>query len=106
VFISGILYTTGVTIGSGSGTLRIEGLPFSVSHFGNSQSGYSSIYVGESDNFTGDHPSSGRVIPNNTAIDLFYRTSPNGANLTNNGGDLNTGTNVNLLRFSGSYSTG
>ena len=105
VFVSGVLYTSSVTIGSGAGTLLISNLPFVVANSSQGQNGYSSLYIGEAASFSGHHPSSGRFIQSNTAIDLFFRSSSNGGSLTNVGGDLNTGTNKNLLRFSGSYTT-
>ena len=105
VFISGVLYTTSVTIGSGSGTLRIGGLPFAVGAMSAGQSRYSSLYIGETTAFTGEHPISGRFVPSATLIDLFYRSSVTGDSQTNTGADLNTGTNKNLLRFGGSYTT-
>ena len=105
VFVSGVLYTSSVTIGSGAGTLLISNLPFVVANSSQGQNGYSSLYIGEATAFSGHHPSSGRFIQSNTAIDLFFRSSSNGGSLTNVGGDLNTGVNKNLLRFSGSYTT-
>jgi len=105
VFVSGTLYTSGVTIGSGAGTLQIGNLPFVVANSSQGQNAYSSLYIGEAGGFSGHHPSSGRFIQSNTAINLFYRTSANGGSLSNNGNDLNTGVNKNLLRFSGSYTT-
>ena len=105
VHISGVLYTTSITIGSGSGTLRIGGLPFAVGGMSAGQSRYSSVYIGETTAFTGEHPISGRFVPSATLIDLFYRSSVTGDSQTNTGADLNTGVNKNLLRFSGVYTT-
>ena len=105
VFVSGVLYTSGVTIGSGAGTLQIGNLPFAVANSSHGQNAYSSLYIGEAGAFVTNHPSSGRFIQSNTAINLFYKSSANGTSLSSVGGDLNTGVNKNLLRFSGSYTT-
>ena len=105
VFVSGTLYTSGVTIGSGAGTLQIGNLPFAVANSSQGQNAYSSVYIGEATAFLGHHPSSGRFIQSNTSINLFYKASSNGGSLSSVGGDLNTGVNKNLLRFSGSYTT-
>ena len=105
VFVSGTLYTSGVTIGSGAGTLQIGNLPFAVANSSQGQNAYSSLYIGEATAFVTNHPSSGRFVQSSTVINLFYRSSANGGSLSNVGGDLNTGVNRNVLRFSGSYTT-
>jgi len=105
VFITGSMYTDGITVGSASGSVRITNLPFVVANSSVGQNSYNAIYVGESSNFAGDQPSSGRTIPASYEIDLFYRTAANGAPNALLVSDMGTAGNDNLIRFACFYTT-
>lgn len=98
--------TTSVTLGSASGSLSVGGLPFTVS----TETGwYPSVVVGYTENFLGEHPSSGMVSSSGSSanlVRLYYRTSVSGATITSTPSDLDTaGTNPNTLYLHFSYLT-
>jgi hypothetical protein len=99
VYASGSLYTTSITVGSASGTVRIGNLPFNIADSTVAQNGYTALMVGEAQGFAGDVPSRGRGVPLTDKIDLFYKTTSNGSTNSLVPVDLGTGANANLLRF-------
>jgi len=99
VYASGNLYTTSITVGSASGTVRIGNLPFNIADNTVAQNGYTALMVGEAQGFAGDVPSRGRGVPLTDVIDLFYKTTSNGNTNSLVPADLGTGANANLLRF-------
>jgi len=100
VYASGTLYTSSITVGSASGTVRVGGLPFAIeASTGGTQNGYTAVALGEAANFAGDVPAMGRGVPTTTEFDLFYKTASNGQTTGLQVADLNAGSNKNLLRF-------
>ena len=98
VYISATFYTTAFAAGSGSGTLQIDGLPFT-SH-GNSA--HSSYAMSDVRLFVTNNPSGARQVGTSTKITLYYRSSANGEALDFPVTSAGTGTN-NLVTFAGCY---
>lgn len=100
VYASGTLYTlSGTSITGATGVVGIGNLPFTVGASSNAQNGYTTVMIGETAGFTGDHPTMGRAVPSTTRSDLFTQAAANGASSSVIPSDLNTGNNANLLRF-------
>ena len=105
VHVQGAMRTDAITVGTASGDVRLGGLPFAVSTYVNGQDAWASLNFGYSSAFNTNNPSSGSFKTQTTYADLFYRTSANGGSVALAVGDLGTGTNDNLIRFSGTYIT-
>jgi hypothetical protein len=88
--------TDAVTIGSASGTVKINGLPFTASSNKNAVGCYSSL-------FSGDNPRIARAVSD--SIFLYYRTSGNTADTPLVPADLGTGTDNNDVIVSLCYQT-
>ena len=98
VTVIGGFYCTAFAAGTGSGDLRIGGLPFANAAFA------CAITVGDSRLFTLNNPTGGQVGYSGSYITLFYRTTANGAATSLQVSDAATGTGaLNLVYFSGSY---
>jgi len=98
VYIVGRLRTDAITVGSASGNLRIGGLPFTAS----SDDG-DGIAISRSEAWATNNPCGGAFVDSGTTIDLFYRSAANGATLSLPVSDAATGTDANLISFSGFY---
>jgi hypothetical protein len=101
VYVSCVVYTDGITVGSASGDVLIGGLPFTVSNDPSNAEGYTGAVSSAA--FTGDHPSVGFAMRNSTTIKLQYRATANGAVSDLQIADLNTGANDNFLQLALSY---
>jgi hypothetical protein len=101
VYVSCVVYTDGITVGSASGDVLIGGLPFTVSNDPSNAEGYTGAV--SSTSFTGDHPSVGFAMRNSTTIKLQYRATSNGGVSDLQIADLNTGANDNFLQLALSY---
>ena len=88
--------TDAVTIGSASGTVKINGLPFTASSNKNAVGCYSGL-------FSGDNPRIARAVSD--SIFLYYRTSGNTADTPLAPADLGTGANNNDVIVSLCYQT-
>ena len=101
VTISGRLRTDSVS--GGSGSLRVSGLPFTVSA-SSADRGY--VGISASSSWTGETPVAGLFGNNSVNFQLYANGSSNTANRTSvNVTDMNTGTNDNNIYFSGQYYT-
>ena len=87
----------------GTGNLHISGLPFASGSY-SSQGGYS-VFTCQGDGFLSNQPSAAQVGENSTELSILYRTVINGGLLSSQTSDLNTGSNDNLIRISGTYMT-
>ncbi len=101
VYVSCLVYTDGITVGSASGDVLIGGLPFTVSNDPSDGEGYTGAI--SSSLFTGNHPSVGFAMRNSTTIKLQYRATANGGVSDLQIADLNTGANDNYLQLALSY---
>jgi hypothetical protein len=99
VYISATFYTTAFAVGSGSGTLQIDGLPFT-SH-GNSA--HSSYAMSDVRLFVVNNPSGARQVGSSTKITLYYRTTANGEASDFPVTSAGTGGANNLVTFAGCY---
>lgn len=98
VTATGGFYCSAFAAGTGSGDLRITGLPFTNS------ANVSAISVGDSRLFTLNNPTGGQVGVSATYITLFYRTTANGAINNLQVSDAATGSGaLNLVYFTASY---
>jgi len=88
--------TDAVTIGSASGTVKINGLPFTASSNKNAVGCYGSL-------FSGDNPRIARAVSD--SIFLYYRTSGNTADTPLAPADLGTGADNNDVIVSLCYQT-
>jgi len=88
--------TDAVTIGSASGTVKINGLPFTASSNKNAVGCYGGL-------FSGDNPRIARAVSD--SIFLYYRTSGNTADTPLAPADLGTGTDNNDVIVSLCYQT-
>jgi hypothetical protein len=103
VHIQGAIATDAITVGTASNNVWITGLPFTaVANTGSTNNGFSDIAIGYSSNFAGDVPSHGYVAAGTTRIELYYRTTANGASAPLNVSDLST-TDKNYVYFSATY---
>ena len=98
VTVTGGFYCTAFAVGTGSGDLRIGGLPFTNS------ANVNAISVGDSRLFTLNNPTGGQVGASASTVTLFYRTTANGAinNLQVSNAATGSGA-LNLVYFTASY---
>lgn len=101
VYVSCLVQTDGITVGSASGDVLIGGLPFTVSNDPSNAEGNTGAVSSAA--FAGDHPSVGFALRNSTTIKLQYRATANGAVSDLQIADLNTGANDNFLQLALSY---
>jgi hypothetical protein len=92
------LRTTAITVGTASGTVAIEGLPFTSA----SSPVYSSLSLSWSAAFGGDYPSGCMVENSSTKAYLTYRTAVNGTTTFLDVTDLATGVG-NYVVVAGTY---
>jgi hypothetical protein len=99
VTINIYLLTSGITVGTASGAVKISGLPFTCDN----QTYYAIPFGGDVRLFGGDTPSAAQVDINSTDVSLWYRTAANGATTALDVTDLGTGGADNLTIISGTY---
>jgi hypothetical protein len=87
----------------GTGNLHISGLPFASAGY-SSQGGYS-VFTCQGDGFLNNQPSAAQIGESSTELGILYRTVINGGLFSLQTSSLNTGSNDNLLRISGTYMT-
>ena len=98
VTVTGGFYATAFAAGTGSGDLRIDGLPFTNS------SVFSTAAISDSRLFTLNNPTSGVVNVSTTTVTLFYRATANGAINNLQVSDAATGSGaLNLVYFTATY---
>jgi hypothetical protein len=101
VYISCQLSSDAITVDTGSGNIRIGGLPFTAVAVQNS-----SMAVGSANDFAGDFPNAANINPSSQILRLYYRTAVNGATSSLNVTDLSTATSYgNFIDLSGFYYT-
>lgn len=100
VYVSGQLRTDAITVGAATGDVLIGGLPFTSKNAGNA---YAALSVSFVFGFAGDRPLNARVRPNSKLIDVCYRTTVNGDDITLAIADLGIGANANTMTIGGSY---
>jgi hypothetical protein len=107
VHIQGVMRTDAVVIGSASGAVRIDGLPYTVAaNIGSTANGNSAICLGLSTTWAVDNPIAGMALPSTTQINLYYRAIVGGATTDLPAATgVATGASSNNLRFSGTYVT-
>lgn len=104
VHFQGVMYTDAVTATSATGYLQIGGLPFtSAGNASGKQDGYSAVVISAASSWASTHPSSGYVPNGANAFYLTSRSASDGATALMTKTAVGTGTNANLLRFSGTY---
>jgi len=104
VHVQGIIRTDAITIGSGSGSVQISGLPFTSSaNTGSAVNGSSGLFLPYSVDFAGEEPATALIGSNSTNAILYYRSAADGNTLALQVADLGTGTNANFFYFSGTY---
>ena len=99
VHVTGEFYTTGITIGTATGELRIGGLPFTNGMAGN---GVASL-KGDIRLFSGEVPWAGNVNEGTNYIALYYKTSITGSSQASQVVDLATSGTGNIIGISASY---
>jgi hypothetical protein len=98
VTVTGGFYCSAFAAGTGSGDLRIGGLPFTNS------ANVNAISVGDSRLFTLNNPTGGQVGSSASTVTLFYRTTANGAINNLQVSDAATGSGaLNLVYFTATY---
>jgi len=100
VYVTGWLMTDAVTAGSASGSLLIDGLPFTSASGSYKESSGS---IGFSSAFTTNQPSSNFVSPNTTRLALYYRSTSNGSSTVLPVAALTNSADSNQIWFSASY---
>jgi hypothetical protein len=99
VTISGGFYCSAFAVGTGSGALKISGLPYTSAAV-NAQTGA----VGDSRLFTLNNPTGLQIATSATNLILFYRTTANGDVNVLQVSDAATGSGaLNLVYFTASY---
>ena len=100
VTVTGGFYCTAFAAGTGSGDLRINGLPFA------NIANQNAISVGDSRLFTLNNPTGGQIGASVSFVTLYYRTTANGAINNLQVSDAATGSGaLNLVYFTASYQT-
>lgn len=100
VTVTGGFYCTAFAAGTGSGDLRISGLPFA------NIANVNAISLGDSRLFTLNNPTGGQVGVSVSYVILFYRTTANGTINNLQVSDAATGSGaLNLVYFTASYQT-
>ena len=90
-------YNGSFDAGTGSGSLKITGLPFT-------SGAKSSLALGDTRLFGGDNPSEAEVTNSSTNVTLYFRSASNGANSELQVSDAGTGSGAfNLVTLSGTY---
>ena len=87
----------------GTGNVIVSGLPFASGQY-SSQGGYS-VFTCQGDGFLSNQPSMAQVGENSTELGILYRTASNAGIISLPTSSMNTGSNDNLLRISGTYMT-
>ena len=87
----------------GNGSLKISGLPFASANY-SSQGGYS-VFTCQGDGFLSNQPRAAQIGESLTELTILYRTVINGGLSSLPTSSLNTGSNDNLIRLSGTYMT-
>ncbi len=104
VYVTGRIRTNSVS--GGSGSLKIDGLPFTVDDTGNNaQANKCGGAIGRASEFNSNTPSSFQFQVNTNSVNLQYRTAVDGGTNINTPSDLNNGINQNNLQFSLFYFT-
>ena len=105
VHVQGFLSTDAITVGSASGNMAIDGLPYTLSPVSSGlQDGHSSFTVGVSKTWAGENPTRAVADANTTKIGLYYQehNADYGISVV---ADVGTGANANIIYFSGTYHT-
>ena len=90
-------YNGSFAVGTGSGTLKVTGLPFTAG-------AKSSLALGDTRLFGGDNPTEAEVDNGAVTVTLYYRDAADGANTALQTADAATGTGAfNLITLSGTY---
>ncbi len=92
------LFTDAITVGSASGNVQIDGLPFSASLSSAVPVGYSSLW-------TTNQPTHGLVLSGTSKIGLYYRAASNTTSVELPYTNARTSTNSNLAEIAGCYET-
>lgn len=100
VYITGGFYNSTFAAGTGSGDLRISGLPFAPSSTG---ANIYSLAISDSRLWTLNNPTSAYASGTGNAITLFYRLTANGVINNLQVSDASNGAATNLVYFSGCY---
>ncbi len=102
VYAYGAIRTTSVS--GGSGALRLGGLPFTVApSTGSTLDTRSGAVIGRANGFLTNNPISATALGNSTLVELWYRTTSNGAVVQSTVADLDTIANANLMIFTVIY---
>lgn len=104
VYVQAWLRTDAITIGTAAGTLRVGGLPFMPTDLAGSGN-QPAVCVGYLAGWAGESPSHGKFRENSSQLDIYYRSTADGASLPSAPNDLDTGENDNDLSISGFYIT-
>jgi hypothetical protein len=95
-----VLSTSAMTIGSASGTVCVEGLPFTAANVLNASAAGS---IARSVDFADDRPSAIAVQPNTKYANLYFRNTADGDTLVLAPADMATGFVANILEATISY---
>ncbi len=101
VYVSCLVYTDGITVGSASGDVLIGGLPYTSSNDPSNAATYAGAVISSA--FAGDMPSEASVDRNATTIRLNYRATSNGASVNLQVADMATSANDNYVQLSFAY---
>jgi|688.fasta_scaffold217264_2 hypothetical protein len=95
VYVTGVIRTSSITVGSASGNLFIGGLPFSASatYLGGGFSGT------QASGWTTYNPAAAQVTPSGTTAGLFYWSTANGSSTNMPFGNANTALGNNFAFF-------
>ena len=100
VFVTGYIRTDGWS--GGASYVYLDSLPFTINS-DTADSGH--IGFARATNFLGERPLKGEVVPNTTKMFLKFRSSVTGDDDNIVISDIDTGTNKNVILFSGTYRT-
>ena len=104
VHIQGVLQTDALIVGSASGNLFVDGLPYTVAaDTGSTQNARAALSVTGVSSFATNNPSGATTQQASTQVKLWYKTSANGENVVVTFSEMNTGSNKNVIRIAGCY---
>ncbi len=103
VHVQGFLSTDAITVGSASGNIAIGGLPYALSSVSSGlQDGHASFTIGVSKSWAGENPTRAVADANTSQFGLYYQEHNADYGIVEVA-DVGTGTNHNIIYFSGTY---
>ena len=104
VHVNGFMFTDALTVGAASGIVCIGGLPFTVNTATSGKANSNSaMSISRAGSWLINIPIGIQAVDGSTVLELYYRTTVNGATSSLPVTNVGTGGSSNLLYFAGTY---